>query len=434
MKRLLSAFAAVFVLVLIAKGSGALKEIAIAGRLGTSPAVDLYVLAFTVATWPAAVLLSILTISLTPLMSTAGARSDRHVADFVSQLLVITVALGIGVGGLFYFGFPLLVREVYQTDAIVIALAQTPMLISMSLTAALALPVALSTVLVIGKGRDVGTLLEGMPSLVLFLLLCSPMAAAEALGVGTALGFAVQLALLFAVQRATIGRFRFRLPAPNIHWSTLKHGASYSAVGYSVLAMAPIVEQTFAGTLGAGAISSLGYASRITALATGLVVTAINRVSLPYFSARSDDSDGPGVAQLTLGFLLVGITMTLSMVALAQPLVSTIFQRGQFSTDDTQVVAHLLICNLTQLAPYFVSVVLSARLAASGHYREIFVACVLGFAVRSLCAFAGARYAGLAGVAAAATGGYLAMSGYLSWATMSRLDRSRSVVNCDGPK
>jgi peptidoglycan biosynthesis protein MviN/MurJ (putative lipid II flippase) len=419
MRRLVSAFAAVFVLVLVAKGSGALKEVAIASRLGTAPAVDLYILAFTVATWPAAVLMSILTISLTPLLSTTSASSDPNIDNFVSQLLSISVALGIVTGAVFYFFFPMLAYNVYGSNAAATALVKSSMLISMALTASFALPVALCTVLVIGKGRNVGTLLEGAPSLVLFLLLCTPVAAAEALGIGTLLGFVIQLALLLVVQRVTLGRLRFGAPSPNIHWAALKRGASYSAFGYSILAVAPLVEQVLAGALGPGAISSLGYASRVTALATGLVVTAINRVSLPYFSKASagDRRYGPGAAQITVGFLVVGLVMSLVMAAVAQPLVSLLFQRGHFSAEDTETVAHLLRWNLTQLAPYFVSVVLAANLAARGRFREIFTSCLLGFVVRAICAAAGAQFTGLTGVATAATFGYLAMAAYLSWKT-----------------
>lgn len=419
MKRLVSAFAAVFILVLIAKGSGALKEVAIANRLGTASAVDLYVFAFTVATWPATVVMSILTVSLTPMLSTTSASSNQQIADFVSQLLSISVAFGLLTGAVFYVCFPVLTESIYGSNAEVMTLVKSPMLTSMALTAALAMPVALSTVLVIGKGRNVGTLLEGAPSLVLFLVLCTPVAAAEALGIGTLLGFTLQLLLLLTVQHATVGRLRFRRPSSNAHWVTLKRGASYSAFGYSTLAMAPIVEQMIAGALGSGAISSLGYASRVTALATGLVATAINRVSLPHFSRMSvgDQSHGSGTTQITVGFLIVGIVMSLVLAALAQPLVSLLFQRGQFSADDTEAVAHLLRCNLTQLAPYFVSVVLAANLAARGHYREIFISCLLGFVTRAICALAGAQFLGLAGVATAATFGYLFMAVYLAWVT-----------------
>lgn len=433
MSRLVSAFAAVFILVLVAKGSGALKEVAIASRLGTASAVDLYILAFTVATWPAAVVMSILTVSLTPLLSTTSTSSDPSIANLVTQLLSISVGLGVLTGGVFYFCFPMLAHSVYGSSALGSGLVKSSMLISMTLTAMLAVPVALCTVLVIGKGRNVGTLLEGVPSLVLFLILCTPVAAAEALGLGTLLGFALQLALLLAVQRVTMGKIGFGLPSPNVHWAALRRGASYSAFGYSVLAVAPLVEQMFAGALGSGAISSLGYASRVTALATGLVVTAINRVSLPHFSRVSvgNRSHGPGVPQVTVGFLVLGIVMTIAMAALAQPLVSLLFQRGQFSAEDTETVAHLLRCNLTQLAPYFVSVVLAANLAARGRYREIFVSCLLGFVIRAVCAAAGAQLVGLAGVATAATFGYLAMAVYLAWVTSALNNKLRASTDVD---
>jgi putative peptidoglycan lipid II flippase len=212
------------------------------------------------------------------------------------------------------------------------------------------------------------------------------------------------------------------LPASNLHWAGLRRGLSYTVYGYSVLALAPIIEQVLAGRLGSGGIASLGYASRVTALATGLVVTAINRVSLPHFSGLSGSAASvySGLGPIASGSLLLGVAMMLGLSFLAQPLVALIFERGNFLPDDTVVVANLLRWNLTQLGPYFLSVVLSAWLAAQSRFREIFIACMVGFVMRVSFAWLGASHFGLNAVAAAATVGYVAMCAYLCWATLMR--------------
>lgn len=423
MKPLFSAFATVFGLALIAKACGALKEILIANRFGTAADVDVYVLAFTVATWPAAVLMSILTIALTPVLAAAKGTSRQQVQSLVAQLSLMALALGAIVGALFYIGFPTLLKRVNASSGSMPLSTIEPMLFTMALTAALSVPVAMLTVMLISQGRHVTTLLEGTPSLVLAAwLLFTTVAAADALGLGTAVGFGVQLLLLFIVLRAAFGGCRLAMPSSNVHWAGLWRGAVYSAIGYSVLALAPIVEQVVAGGLGDGAIASLGYASRVTALATGLVVTAINRVSLPHFATPvgSAQHQGAGLGRIAVGSFGVGVVLTVAMVLLAQPLIALLFQRGEFTAADTERVAHLLRLNLTQLAPLFVSVVCSAWLAAQGHFREIFVACVLGFIARVAFAWVGSWYAGLNAVAAAATVGYVAMTAYLCWVVLTR--------------
>jgi putative peptidoglycan lipid II flippase len=424
MRRLFSAFATVFGLAFIAKACGALKEIVIADRFGTGSDVDLYVLAFTVATWPAAVLMSILTIALTPVLASAKDATGSQAKSLVAQLSLIAWGLGLVVGVLFYVGFPPFFKSVYAPGGMATVPALEPLLFPMALTAALSIPVAMMTVMLISQGRHVTTLLEGTPSLVLAAwLLGTAVVAADALGLGTALGFVLQLGLLLVVLRATFGGLRLDMPGSNMHWDGLWRGAMYSALGYSILALAPIFEQVVAGRLGDGGIASLGYASRVTALATGLVVTVINRVSLPYFSTPADGArgHGPGVGMMAVGSFAVGVLLMCLLGLLAQPLVALLFQRGQFSAEDTGRVAQLLRWNLTQLAPLFVSVVCSAWLASRGRFREIFVACVLGFMMRVSFAWLGSRYFGLDAVAAAATVGYAAMTTYLGWVTLARL-------------
>ncbi len=423
MKVLFSAFATVFGLALIAKACGALKEIVIADRFGTASDVDLYVLAFTVATWPAAVLMSILTIALTPVLASAKDAPGSQAQSLVAQLALIACGLGVVAGVLFYVGFPPVFKSVYAPGGMAYVSALEPLLLPMAVTTALSMPVAMLTVILFSQGRHVTTLFEGTPSLVIASwLLGTAVVTADVLGLGTALGFALQLGLLVVVLRATFGGLRLELPGSNMHWDGLWRGAMYSALGYSILALAPIFEQVVAGGLGDGSIASLGYASRVTALATGLVVTAINRVSLPYFSTAADGArgNGPGVGMMTFGSLVVGLLLMCLLGLLAQPLVALLFQRGQFSAEDTERVAQLLRWNLTQLSPLFVSVVCSAWLASQGKFREIFVGCVLGFMIRVSFAWLGSRYFGLEAVAAAGTVGYAAMTAYLGWVTLAR--------------
>ena len=88
-------------LALLAKFCGAMKEIALANHSGTSALVDQFVFAFSVATWPAAVAGSILTISLTPLLTKLQRRNHSATQSFIAQLWGGSVALSLVVALIF---------------------------------------------------------------------------------------------------------------------------------------------------------------------------------------------------------------------------------------------------------------------------------------------------------------------------------------------
>lgn len=66
-RRIAIGFLWVSLFVLLAKGVGALKEMAIAWRFGASSTVDAYVLVFLAATWPISIWFSVLCLALVPL-------------------------------------------------------------------------------------------------------------------------------------------------------------------------------------------------------------------------------------------------------------------------------------------------------------------------------------------------------------------------------
>ena len=440
----------VVALSLAARCSGAFKEIVLANVVGTSALADQFAFAFAVATWPAALMMSVLTITLTPLLAQDQISSAANSADsshpsspapgqtrdrdpglrhFSAQLVLVSTAFALLVAVLVWLGYPLLAPASHTNTA-----TSANFALAAAGLGAVSLMAAVYTVLLMGRGQQIGTLLEGLPSLVLALLLLG-LALVPNASVLTVLlwapllGAALQLALLVVARRRSSGPLPLSLPLVGaqgslaaVSWRQLAMGAGYTVAGYAVMSTAPMFELASAGRFEEGSVASLGYASRVTALVAGLMVTVINRVAITHFC-----QPGANWRRVTLMFSGAALLVSVALALCAEPIVALLYQHGEFTAQAAHVVSGLMRWHLSQLGPCVASVMLCAYLAAHGRMREIFVACLLCFAGRVLCASVGAAHWGLSAVASAATAGYLAQLVYLLFVMLAPNARSTLV-------
>jgi putative peptidoglycan lipid II flippase len=402
-------------LALLAKLCGALKEISLAHHLGTSALVDQFVFAFSVATWPAAVAGSILTIALTPLLTKLQRRNDSTTKNFMAQLWGGSVALSVLVALVFGCVFPNLSPLAASGGARLAVMVGVVTFLSCLTT--------LVTIILMCHGRQIGTLLEGLPSLTLGILLVLGLWPHDAtLVYGLVLGMALQLGILWVVHHRHIGAVSLAAPQAGPQWTALGTGLGYTTAGYAILSAAPMIELWVASGFETGSVASLGYAARITALATGLIVTAVNRVAIVHFcNLHSKRISG---AQVWLGvvgwFSLGSFVSSLVLIYFSNELVSLIFQRGRFDAAAADTVSQLMRWSVAQLTPYVATAVLCAYLSAIGGFKQIFIACLLCFVGQVGCAVVGSQQHGLTAIAAAPLVGHVLMLGYLLIAVSKR--------------
>jgi putative peptidoglycan lipid II flippase len=395
-------------LALLAKLCGAMKEVALAHHLGTSALVDQFVFAFSVATWPAALAGSILTISLTPLLAKLQRRNDSATQSFMAQLWGGSVALSLVVALIFGCVFPVL-SPLAAAGGVRLALM-------VGVVTFLSCLSALVTVILMCRSNQIGTLLEGLPSLTLGLLLVLGLWPDDAtLIYGLILGMALQLGSLWFVHHRHIGAVSMSLPQAGAQWSSLGAGLGYTTAGYAVLSSAPMIELWVASGFEAGSVASLGYAARITALATGLIATAVNRAAIVHFCNLQTKRTAGANAWLGIVslFSLGSLALSLLLMFFSDELVSLIFQRGRFDEIAAHTVSKLMRWSVAQLAPYVATAVLCAYLSAIGGFKQIFIACLLCFVGRVMGAVVGSQQHGLEAIAAAPLVGHVLMLGYL---------------------
>jgi putative peptidoglycan lipid II flippase len=108
----------------------------------------------------------------------------------------------------------------------------------------------------------------------------------------------------------------------------------------------PIIDRYLASRLSEGAISHLGYASKLMTLVALLTSVGISTVVFPRMALNSADGNLQELRHtvsmsLRLMWMLVAPVMSL-VIALALPVLTTMFQRGAFNPNDVQEVAKLL--------------------------------------------------------------------------------------------
>jgi putative peptidoglycan lipid II flippase len=167
------------------------------------------------------------------------------------------------------------------------------------------------------------------------------------LAVGVALGGFCQL--LFQLPALFRRGFRFR---PNCDYrlpALRKIGRLWlpSLVGVAVHEIIVFVSTILASVLPEGSVSYLYYANRLIEFPQGIFGVAIATAVLPTMSAQAARQEYDQLAE-TLSFALrlmgfLTIPATVGLIVLRVPIVTTLFERGAFTSDATQATAQALL-------------------------------------------------------------------------------------------
>jgi putative peptidoglycan lipid II flippase len=152
-------------------------------------------------------------------------------------------------------------------------------------------------------------------------------------------------------------------------------GSAVLLGGGCVLSFGPMIEQGIASGLGKGTIAAMGYAFKLPAMLSGILVTAVGVTVLPFFSEMLARGDDAGCQRAFRRYALVllggGALLVLSLVAFSEPLVALVYQRGAFSAGDTQLVAQIQRAYLIQVPGALVGAVAMRLLLAQGAFGVV---------------------------------------------------------------
>lgn len=405
----------VAVFLLLGKAAGAIKEMAVAYRYGVSDAVDAYQFTMTMATWLPVTIVGVLSVVLIPVLVRLRRADAAERNLFIRELQGWVAAAGIALALLTWFAWPQVVGVLGQGLSARVSDMTGQLLAAFAPVSALLLVAGISAARLRAQERHVNTLLDSVPAVA---TLAWVMLAASADGVGpllwgTLVGYAIQTVWLAWLAARADGGFwgapRLTLQSP--HWPELLGAAGVMLIGQVAMSFVGPLDQYAAANLGANANATLGYASRLLSLVLGIGAVSVGRAALPVLAdvqARGDTARARGMA-LKWSVLMVAAGAVAVAVGwmLAPWGVSVLFQRGAFTAENTQAVAHVFRWGLLQLPFYFGVLILVQLLASQNRYRVMAAIAVANFALKAVLNTVLAPRMGAAGIMLATSLMYL---------------------------
>lgn len=389
-------------LVLLGSIARAGREVAIAYRYGVSVEVDAYLFVFNLVNWPLAVWFAILTVVVVPLAARIRQNAPTELPMFRSELLGLSIAIGVVFTAASLWLVPVVLRapQVGLSHQLIEAALTT--VTPLAMIAPFGILVGLFSVWTMAAGKHANTLLEGVPSLcILIAIVALPIRSTLPLVAGTLAGFGLHAMALFLLLRrvGTVESPRLTMKSP--HWQSFFKGFGIMLAGQILMSMTTLIDQFFAGQLGDGNIATLNYANRILALIMGVGALAVSRTTLPIFSKNQalESSQMPKLAKRWVWRLFaIGLAVVVLVWLTSPMIVNVFFERGAFSSKNSQAVVALLRVCLPQIPFYVSGIVLTSYFASCGAYRVLFLSSLLALFVKLFASYALINQWGLNGL------------------------------------
>ena len=202
-------------------------------------------------------------------------------------------------------------------------------------------------------------------SLIGCALFLAPHFAEDRMAVALAWGVLIAGVVQLLFQLPFLARLNL-MPIPRMGWRDpgvrkIMKLMAPALFGASVYQLNSLVNTILASMLETGSVTWLYYTDRLIELPLGIFAVAIGTVILPSLSSKHADAS-PEAFSRTLDWairmvLLIGLPAALALFALAEPLLSTLFQYGEFSAFDvTKTAASLRAYSAGLLAAMLIKV------------------------------------------------------------------------------
>lgn len=245
---------------------------------------------------------------------------------------------------------------------------------------------------------------------------------------GVAVSMVVAWALQLLIQLPWLKKFGFSLNLSFRKDPGIREAAGIALpvlISSWVQPLCNVINMAFGSGLGDGAVSALNWGNKIYIIMVGVFAYAITNFIFPKLSRMGEDEEG--FAQMTrqsLGWMLLVITLVSGLfLALSEPIIRVVFQRGAFTAESTRITATALFCYSIGMVGYGVCEVLNKSFYAISDGKTPMVVSLIGIGVNFLTAFllAGVLKMGVAGLALASAISSLVMGGLL----MQKINQKR---------
>ncbi|UTW55519.1 murein biosynthesis integral membrane protein MurJ [Kordiimonas sp. SCSIO 12610] len=198
--------------------------------------------------------------------------------------------------------------------------------------------------------------------------------AARYLAIAVSLSGGAQFLWLYiAARRAGI---RLKLPKPHISDDFKKFikMVGPAAIGAGITQINLLIDTILAARfLPEGSVSWLFFADRLNQLPIGIIGVAVGTVLLPTISRSLADNDHTSaINQQNLAFqfsMLITLPAAVAFVSIAEPLITTLFERGNFDAVATKASSAALVAYACGLPAYIIGKILIPGYFARGNTK-----------------------------------------------------------------
>jgi putative peptidoglycan lipid II flippase len=328
---------------LLIRVMGMVNQVIVTARFGQGAAMDAYFVASGLPTLLAQLFASGLEASVIPIYARVRSRGGTEQASrlFSTLLNILIIAIALFTIGMLFLRSQLVILSApwlpSHTQYLAITLTPYifPVLIFMTLNsfmecllnaegqfgwpayAGILIPLTTAT-LVLLEGQSQGV-----------VMLC----------IGTLAGQVLQLMIIILRARRAKIVYRpvFDIRSPEIvavamvGWPEL--------VGSLISQAGPFVDQIFASSLNEGSIAALNYALKLNSVPVGVLFAAAGRAVLPYLARQAAINDMKAFKETFRLYMwavgIVTVVLSAGLILLAHPIIQLLFQRGNFTAEDT---------------------------------------------------------------------------------------------------
>lgn len=374
--RMFQGFITVASLTLVAKTVSFFKEAAVAGQFGIADDLDAFVLSFTLLSFLSAMLGGGMPDSFLPVFSRVlhqrGPESAHRlglqmtICNLVT-LVFVAVLLAVLAGPLLQVmsqGF----SPEKQAHAAQLLRNMLPFFIGSGMIFHLAAWLRAQKKYVVASIAPAAP-----PAMIIFMIIAgggdTPI---ELLVHATNLGMLLHLIFLALAVRRTLPRNHGWSAGCLRRWEpdsseVLRNTLPYLLAGI-VIGTAPVVDQVMASWLQTGSVAVLGYSEKITSILLALIAMPLGEALFPFFADSVAKREWKELRhhflKVTRAILIFVVPLTLLMCWFAPFIVCLLFQRGEFTAENTERVAWVLRFSVFQV-PFYIISSLASRLAVS---------------------------------------------------------------------
>lgn len=403
--KLLSGAALAGLLTMGVKGVGFFKELFVAYRFGTSDELDAYLVALLVPALVAVSLGEALRNGMIPVYSIERRRLGEGADGLVSNLLWVGAGALLGVslllllfGGLLKSGLASGFPPEKQARSVALLHLLLPYVLFFGVATVLKGYLQANGRFLLSSAAP--ALLPGGTILLLAVLPGPPNGAW--LSLGTCLGSFATLALLYAAARRVRDRPLLRRPG----WDAPTRSALWSALpllaGAAVMEGFYFIDIAMAALLPAGSVATLSYGERIC-LVFSLAGFAMVQALFPHVSDLAAAADWDAFTRTVRRYaaILALLCLPLALVLWfgSELVVRLLFQRGEFTAEDTEQVGAVVRFAALQIPGYVLGALASRTVMALRANRFVLFVSLAGLAANVLFNYLFMAIFGVSGIA-----------------------------------